>query len=510
MSDDANDERSLPTDPQLKIIDEGEITSTHDGSYLHPDDPHPPANNHNKRKTAEHFVNGKIVREEKRRKWEAKRQKRRHSPEIVEENDRTVWLQNHSHIAYEVVETDIDTIVDHCNTVTAPILKDPVDTLSVNKIPHDLAIHLLPYFNIQEPQRLRASKLPSSSSSSSSSETLFIAEGTETIRILIQQLVSRSSTTSSTYSSDSDSSSFMMREPDGQQPLSSVQLKSIFVKPNLLFDPPVSLLTDVHRAWNELHRTNGSSVDGHRAHAGGGSPTQGLFRVMVGSESVLSKVAGFRIARGALACGVVPTDRTEEWLDERLSRLLGGHTQGTDDPTMPPPTRTRPVRLLALDGVCDNANLGTMIRTASAFGMDAIVLSHDTCDAWYRRVIRVSMGHVFVKPIVRVQNLAAFLAKWGQPNDGGGLTAGLTAITSYAAVIDRSEDVLVLDKLSRGDIPNAWCCVMGNEGRGISEEVVKQCTNRIRIDMALGVDSLSVPIACGILLHGLREREKGS
>jgi tRNA G18 (ribose-2'-O)-methylase SpoU len=193
----------------------------------------------------------------------------------------------------------------------------------------------------------------------------------------------------------------------------------------------------------------------------------------------MSKVAGFPISRGALACGVVPDDRDEEWLD--------GFIQNT------PST----LRLLALDGICDTANLGSMIRTASAFGIHAIILSEDSCDAWYRRSIRVSMGHLFLIPIVRVKNLAAFLAKWSFNKS--------KRFTSYAAVVQGEE--LILDRVPRGDIPSAWCCVMGNEGNGIKKKVLKSCTHRIRIDMVDGVDSLSVPIACGILLHGLRERE---
>ena len=60
---------------------------------------------------------------------------------------------------------------------------------------------------------------------------------------------------------------------------------------------------------------------------------------------------------------------------------------------------------------------------------------------------------------------------------------------------------------SIGDIPSSWCCIMGNEAVGISKEVVAASTKSIRIDMVEGVDSLSVPIATGILLHGLKERE---
>jgi tRNA G18 (ribose-2'-O)-methylase SpoU len=48
---------------------------------------------------------------------------------------------------------------------------------------------------------------------------------------------------------------------------------------------------------------------------------------------------------------------------------------------------------------------------------------------------------------------------------------------------------------------------MGNEASGITADVIAKCTYSIRIDMEPGVDSLSVPIATGILLHGIRERE---
>ena len=49
---------------------------------------------------------------------------------------------------------------------------------------------------------------------------------------------------------------------------------------------------------------------------------------------------------------------------------------------------------------------------------------------------------------------------------------------------------------------------MGNESTGISNDVIKACTHTIRINMEENVDSLSLPIATGILLHGLREREQ--
>jgi tRNA G18 (ribose-2'-O)-methylase SpoU len=248
--------------------------------------------------------------------------------------------------------------------------------------------------------------------------------------------------------------------------LQPIQIKSIFVKPSILFEDPVYLQRDVEEA---MQRTEEKSSPG--------------FHVLVGtSEAALSKAAGFQVARGALACGVVPTDRSEQWLDSFLRTKLAGEQ--------------KKIRILALDGICDTANLGSMVRCASAFGIDVIVLSKDTCDCWYRRAVRVSMGHIFIVPVVRVDDLAAKVKKWSSAD---------FHIASYAAVIDTDD---LLSDIPRGEVPMSWCCVMGNESQGISPAVADGCTRRIRIDMVGGVDSLSVPIACGILLHGLKERER--
>ena len=304
----------------------------------------------------------------------------------------------------------------------------------------DLSQCLFPFLDIQKTGSKKAK---------SNGERNFIAESTETIRILIQQ---------STQTSQN------------HYGLSPIQLKCIFLKPCSLFDEPVRLIEDIEEAMRMRRERDGQSSD----HPG--------FKVLIGSESVLSMVAGFPIARGALACGIVPMDRDETWLNSFLQNKII--------------QKSEPVRILALDGICDNANLGSMIRSASAFGVDVVVLSQDTCDCWYRRTIRVSMGHIFRIPIVRVTNLAAAISKWSSP--------GLN-VTSFAAVLET--DCLLSD-IKHGDLPKSWCCIMGNEGNGISFSVREAATQKLRIQIESDVDSLSVPVATGILLNGLREREK--
>jgi len=152
--------------------------------------------------------------------------------------------------------------------------------------------------------------------------------------------------------------------------------------------------------------------------------------------------------------------------------------------------------LEAVDRIADTSNLGSLIRSSAAFGIVVVILSEDSCDAWYRRCVRVSMGHVLSVPSVRVLNLASTLVALKEK----------FGVASYAAVIDKENSEL-LEEIQKGDIEARWSCVVGNEANGISSEVLNVCKSRIRIDIMNSVDSLSVGVAGGILLHGMAERE---
>jgi tRNA G18 (ribose-2'-O)-methylase SpoU len=381
------------------------------------------------------MADGAALREEKRRKYQAKQNRK--NLVASTQRDRETWFREHSRFATLVTEQDVGKVKVSQHVSAQSVSNDATDKSRA------MAAHLEPYFDIQD-----------NNEQGKGIGRFFIAEGTETVRVLLQQSI---------------------KKRDFH--LDRIKVKSIFVKPSVLFDPPVNLMSDVERALSN------EDSDAKTSNAEEKSATTD-FNVLVGeSENVLSKVAGFPISRGALACGIIPQDRNETWLDDYLHNRLQPSDNG----------EVMTCRLLALDGICDTANLGSMIRTASALGVNVIVLSHDTCDAWYRRSIRVSMGHIFLIPIVRVKSLAEFLAKWN-------------TITSFAAVVQQ-EDSIALHTIPPKTIPSTWCCVFGNEGNGISKVVMARCS-KIRIEMIDGVDSLSVPIACGILLHGLREREQ--
>ena len=295
---------------------------------------------------------------------------------------------------------------------------------------------------------------------------IFITEGTETVRLLIQKCQgSCHDIFNHDYQHDNINHDYQH------------DVVSILTKPNTSFNEPVCLIETVKQSFPDYF-----SIDG-KDQLDQTNPFP--FHVFIGTEQVLTDIAGFNITRGALGCGYTPTKYDENWLHSYLEKKIISYG---------PPTRN--TRILAIDSISDTANLGSLIRSSAAFDIDCVVLSDDSCDAWYRRSVRVSMGHILSVPSVRVKDLAltisALKTKFG--------------ITSYAAVVDTAVD-LVLENIPKGGINQHWCCVLGNESNGISAKVINACSSCIRIGMTASVDSLSIGIAGGILLHGLRERE---
>lgn len=140
-------------------------------------------------------------------------------------------------------------------------------------------------------------------------------------------------------------------------------------------------------------------------------------------------------------------------------------------------------RLVILDGVQDPGNVGTIIRTAEAFGIDGAVLLSGCADAWSPKTLRASMGSVFRLPFVNcdVEELS-------------GLTEGFTL---YGAMLDDSAK-----RLGKTVFPDKTAVVIGSEGRGISSEAVGICNEKIYIPIK-GAESLNAAMAAAVLLWEL-------
>ncbi|MGI5888522.1 MAG: TrmH family RNA methyltransferase [Oscillospiraceae bacterium] len=146
-------------------------------------------------------------------------------------------------------------------------------------------------------------------------------------------------------------------------------------------------------------------------------------------------------------------------------------------------------RVLALAGVQDPGNVGTMLRTAAAFGFEYALLGPGTADVFSEKVMRASMGSVFRVGTRRSQDL-------GQDLD---LLRAAGARTVGA--------VLSSDSVPPEEIPAAGrlVLVIGSEGRGMPPEIEKRLDIRTTIPMRAQVESLNAASAAAVLMWMLRK-----
>lgn len=146
-------------------------------------------------------------------------------------------------------------------------------------------------------------------------------------------------------------------------------------------------------------------------------------------------------------------------------------------------------RVVVIHGVVDTTNIGAIFRSAAALGIDAVLLTTDSCDPLNRRAVRVSMGSVFLVPWTWVEQPLACLH-------------GLGFRTAAMALTDRS---IPLDAPVLKEEPRL-ALVMGTEGDGLPRETIAGADYVVRIPMAHGVDSLNVAAASAVAFWELRKK----
>lgn len=139
--------------------------------------------------------------------------------------------------------------------------------------------------------------------------------------------------------------------------------------------------------------------------------------------------------------------------------------------------------LLALDGVQDPGNLGTLLRTAEAAGFGGALLGEGTADPFSPKAMRGSMGAVLRLPVETVPDLANRLEELV----GEGW--------EVAATVMQGEDFFAREPMKRQRV-----LVIGSEGSGISPAVLDVCTLRFTLPMAGGAESLNAAVAAGIMM----------
>ncbi len=190
--------------------------------------------------------------------------------------------------------------------------------------------------------------------------------------------------------------------------------------------------------------------------------------VYVASDAVIRGILGFKFHSGVIACAKRPANPPLESLvpadEARCTLVVCPETHNTE-------------------------NLGSLIRISAALGAQGMLVGERSCDPFFRRVVRVSMGAVFTLPIVRSVDLRRDL----EALRGHGFEMLATVVGD-----ERAER---LDERTRRGPRLA--VLLGSESQGLSREWVQWCDRRLTIPMHLGNDSLNVAVAAGIILWRL-------
>ena len=146
-------------------------------------------------------------------------------------------------------------------------------------------------------------------------------------------------------------------------------------------------------------------------------------------------------------------------------------------------------RVVIIDAVTDTTNIGAIFRSAAALGIDAVLLTRDTCDPLNRRAVRVSMGSVFLVPWTWLDAPIQSL------HDYGFKTAAM-ALTDNSVSLDDAQ----LKQEPRLAI------IMGTEGDGLPKQTIAEADYTVKIPMAHGVDSLNVAAAAAVAFWELGKK----
>jgi len=194
------------------------------------------------------------------------------------------------------------------------------------------------------------------------------------------------------------------------------------------------------------------------------------------SEEVFNSAADTQHPQGIAALLVPPT-----W---KLEAVLPAKRSGD----------TAPLLLLAA-GLQDPGNLGTLIRSAEAFGATAVLATAGTVSEWNQKALRASAGSVFRVPVVQIDTEQLIALK----SQGLRLLAGVAPASDFDS---RSEAA------GKIDLTGPCILMIGNEGAGLSPELLALADARIAIPMPGRVESLNAAVAGSLLLYeASRQRE---
>ena len=144
-------------------------------------------------------------------------------------------------------------------------------------------------------------------------------------------------------------------------------------------------------------------------------------------------------------------------------------------------------RLLLLDRVQDPGNLGTLLRSAVAFGFDGVILGDGCVDLYNEKVIRSTQGAIFKLPILN-QNLEEAVTSLKEQG-----------VRIYGTSLQNGRPLNEIEETMK------MAFILGNEGSGVSKELLSLTDGNIFIEMSENIESLNVSIAGSIIMYRFRQ-----
>ncbi|MBR5062388.1 MAG: RNA methyltransferase [Prevotella sp.] len=189
----------------------------------------------------------------------------------------------------------------------------------------------------------------------------------------------------------------------------------------------------------------------------------GNIPVYTGERALLATLTGYTLTRGVLCAMRRP-----------LPKSVGDICKNAR-------------RVVVIDGVVDTTNIGAIFRSAAALGIDAVLLTPNSCDPLNRRAVRVSMGSVFLVPWTWIETPISNLRELG-------FRTAAMALSENSVPIDNPK-LMAEPRLA---------IIMGTEGDGLPHETIAEADYVVRIPMSHGVDSLNVAAAAAIAFWQLK------
>ena len=147
-------------------------------------------------------------------------------------------------------------------------------------------------------------------------------------------------------------------------------------------------------------------------------------------------------------------------------------------------------RVILLEGIKDAGNLGTILRTASAFGIDGIVLYGDTVDLYNPKCVRSTVGSLWKTPVIKINDFKELKDIFSPYERVATLPLGAGVNIIKLEDYIPSKNVLIM---------------FGSEANGLSEELKSFATKNVTIEMAENVESLNLSISVGVVAYKLKQ-----